>query len=194
MRSTRVGGSRREPPFRARLGSAVRVVSKRFVRKGDRLRLTLAEEERDLLAHLPDELRTLYRSDPDDPAVQRMFPRAYLDPTEDAAEEVWRALQQPELLRQRIEAIDALTEVLANGVVDRKGRVIVDLADDEVPALLRVLNDARLTLGTRLDVTDDTDLAEVAPDDPRAPAFMAYGWLTYLEGELVEVLLGDLPG
>lgn len=169
-------------------------MSRRFVRKGTGLRLTLSADERDLLVHLPDELRALYRSDSDDPAVQRLFPRAYLDPTEDEAEAVWRALQHPELLRQRIDAIDRLATVLADGTVDRKGRVHVDLAEDDVPALLRVLNDARLTLGTRLEVTDETDLGAIAPDDPRAPAFLAYGWLTYLEGELVEVLLGELPG
>jgi len=168
-------------------------VSRRFVRRGAVLRLTLAEEERDLLTQLPDELRTLYGSDPDDPAVQRLFPRAYLDPTEDEAEQVWRALQHPELLRQRLESLDRLVEVLAGGAVDRKGRVLVDLAEHDVPALLRVLNDARLTLGSRLEMTDETSLAKIDPDDPRAPAFAAYGWLTYLEGELVEMLLGDLP-
>jgi len=169
-------------------------VSRPFSRKGGVTRLTLEPGERDLLRHLPDELRSLYRTDPtDDPAVQRLFPRAYLDPTEDEAEEMWRALQAPELLRQRLDALERLAMVLDDASTDRKGRSVVVLAEDDVPALLRVLNDARLTLGTRLEVTDETGLAALDPSDPRTPAFAAYGWLTYLEGELVELLLGDLP-
>ena len=37
-------------------------------------------------------------------------------------------------------------------------------------------------------VYDDLDA-----DDPRAPGLAAYGWLTYLQGELVEALLTELP-
>ena len=169
-------------------------MSRRFVRRGATTRLTLAAAECDLLRQLPDELRALYGSDStDDPVIQRLFPRAYLDPTEDEAEQVWRALQHPELLRQRLEALDLLAAMLDGSSTDRRGRVIVELSDDDVPALLRVLNDARLTLGTRLEVTDETDLGALDPSDPRTPAFLAYGWLTYLEGELVERLLDDLP-
>ena len=56
-----------------------------------------------------------------------------------------------------------------------------------------VLNDARLALGTQLGVTEDTDYADLDPEDPESSALAAYAWLTYLQGELVETLLGDLP-
>ena len=55
-------------------------------------------------------------------------------------------------------------------------------------AWLGVLNDTRLVLGARLGVTEDDH--DVAPDDPRAPAFAMYHWLTWVQGELVEQLLG----
>jgi hypothetical protein len=54
-----------------------------------------------------------------------------------------------------------------------------------------VLNDTRLILGSRLGVSE----AERAfdPDDPQAPAFAFYDWLTWVQGDLIEALLGDLP-
>jgi hypothetical protein len=67
------------------------------------------------------------------------------------------------------------------------------LGPDDVSALLGVLNDARLTLGTALGVTDDTDFDELDPEDAAAQPAYIYVWLTYLEGELVETLLGELP-
>jgi hypothetical protein len=77
--------------------------------------------------------------------------------------------------------------------VNRRGEIVLSLGPDAVSALLALLNDARLTLGTRLDVTEETDFEALDPDDPRTPGLAAYAWLTYLEGDLVEALLGRMP-
>ena len=51
-----------------------------------------------------------------------------------------------------------------------------------------MLNDARLVLGTRLGVTEEE--RQIADDDPNIAAFTVYHWLTYLQGELIEQMLG----
>jgi hypothetical protein len=154
------------------------------------VRVTLSREEAELLRSLPNELRSLYEAGPsdDDPVSARLFPRAYLDPTAEDAEREWRELVHPELIRERVAALELLA-----GTLDQAGSgrtVVADLQPDAVQAWLGVLNDSRLALGTRLGVTEHLDYEDVQPDDPLAPAFAAYGWLTYLEGELVEALLG----
>lgn len=165
------------------------------MRKGDVVRATLTEAERELLRRLPDELRARYGADAkDDPVSARLFPRAYLDPTEEEAEREWEALSRPELLRERLAALELVVAALGVAAPARRGRLVVDLADDDVAALLGVLNDARLVLGTILGVTDDLDVTDLDPSDPASAAHAAYGWLTYLQGELIETLLGDLPG
>jgi len=160
------------------------------------LELTLRTEERDLLRALPDELRALYEAGPDesDPVRGRLFPRAYLDPTAEDAEREWRDLVHPELIRGRVDALDRLLVSLDAAPDATRGTVVVPLDEDAVGALLSVLNDARLALGTRLGVTEDTDYDDLDPSDPRAPGLAAYAWLTFVEGELIETLLGDLPG
>lgn len=169
-------------------------MSRRFtLRRGGRVDLTLEAVEADLLRGLPAELRALYETDTPDPARDRLFPRAYLDPTEEQAEQQWQELVYPELLQGRLEALERLTSALERAETGRKDRVVVHLEPDDVPAWLGVLNDARLALGTRIGVTDDTDLTNLDPDDPNGPVVAAYAWLTYLEGELVEALLGTLP-
>ena len=57
------------------------------------------------------------------------------------------------------------------------------------------LNDLRLVLGTRLGVTDEAGGRGPWPDDddPRAPAMVAYHWLTYLQDTLVEALSPAAP-
>ena len=56
---------------------------------------------------------------------------------------------------------------------------------DDVKAWLAFLADARLMLGTRLDVSEDDDLV------PRGdPEFDLYLYLGYLQQSLVEELLG----
>jgi Domain of unknown function (DUF2017) len=167
----------------------------RFKRSGDGLRMTLSEPERELLRNLPDELRVLYEDDSGtDEARSRLFPSAYLDPTEEHAEEEWQELVHPELLRDRLDNLAKVVDVLSGATEGRRGAIVVELGPDDVPALLGVLNDARLALGTRLGVTDETDVTDLDPSDPTAPVLAVYSWLTYLEGELVETLLGDMPG
>jgi hypothetical protein len=163
---------------------------------GGGFELTLRTEERELLRSLPDELRALYELGPDesDPVRGRLFPRAYLDPTAEDAEREWRDLVHPELVRDRMDSLDRLLASLESAPAADHGVVVVPLDDDAVGALLSVLNDARLALGTQLGVNDDTDYDELDPSDPRAPGLAAYAWLTYVEGELIETLLGDLPG
>jgi Domain of unknown function (DUF2017) len=170
------------------------VSPRRFSRKrGGRLDVTLEPAEAALLRELPDQLRELYQGDDADPARDRLFPRAYLDPTEEQAEEEWRALVYPDLLATRLESLDRLTASLETAEPGRKERVVLHLEPDDVQAWLAVLNDARLALGTRLGVTESAELAAPDPSDPQAATVAAYTWLTYLEGELVEELLGDLP-
>jgi Domain of unknown function (DUF2017) len=168
-------------------------VSPRFAPLDDdgALRVTLSQPELDLLRSLPSELRALYEAEDDaDPVRARLFPRAYLDPTAEDAEREWRELVHPELLRERLAAIEIVVASL-DGATAERGEVVADLSADDVAAWLGVLNDARLALGTRLGVTEETDYAELEPDDPSAPGLAAYAWLTYLQGELVEALLGD---
>ena len=53
-----------------------------------------------------------------------------------------------------------------------------------------MLNDARLTLGSRLDVTEQTYDRDVDPDAPDAIAHEIFRYLGYLEEYLVETLMG----
>jgi len=149
--------------------------------------------EVELLREVPEQLRLLYEAPGDDAARARLFPRAYLDPTEEAAEQQWQAVVHPELVRERIAALDVVLECLDRAEVKSR-RVKVSLSADEVSGWLSVLNDARLAFGSRLGIDDDTDVFRFAADDPLALEMAAYAWLTTLQGALVETLLGTMPG
>jgi hypothetical protein len=168
-------------------------VSDRFRRRRDgTVVVSLTEAETQLLGELPEQLRALYAAGTGDAARDRLFPRAYLDPTEEDAEREWQDLVHPELLRGRLAALDRLAASLAGGDV-RRGRVRVTLSPDEGETWVGVLNDARLALGVRLGVTEDEPV-DLDPNDPKAPVVAAYSWLTYLQGDLVEALLPQFDG
>jgi Domain of unknown function (DUF2017) len=164
------------------------------------IRVTFDEIEVELLRQIPAELEAIYQGTDPEPARERLFPRPYLDPTEEDAEEQWNALVVPELLRERLEGLNAVLATLDGGNVirttsDREQTEVV-LGPEELNLWLGVLNDARLTLGSRLEVTDDTNHREqweLAPDDPETPARAAYLWLTTLQELLVETMMETLP-
>ena len=153
--------------------------------------LSVTDLELELLQSLPDEMRTVLLTADDDPARQRLFPRAYSNPMDDREDAEWRETIYPDLVDQRFEGLDLLAITLDHATVagkDGEWREI-ELTAEEVQIWLAVLNDVRLVLGTRLGVTDDHP--DVAEDDPSAPAWEFYDWLTHLQGTLVETLLGD---
>ena len=122
-----------------------------------------------------------------DPALERLFPRAYLDPTEEEAEAEWQRLVHGDLMDGRRRALAAMEQGLARGL-DTRGRLVVTLTDEEAEAWLAVLNDARLTLGSRLEVTEDFDLSGLDPADPETAPYAIYWWLGLMEERLVAVL------
>jgi hypothetical protein len=152
----------------------------------DTLVVSLAEEEIALLRSLPEQLRVVFEGEGDDPAHERLFPRAYLDPTAESEEAEWQALVHPSLLRERLDALELITSTL-----DRAEPAgdwwQIGLTPDEVQAWLGVLNDTRLVIGTRLGVTEEERVLD--PADPDAGGYAMYQWLTWLQGDLVEALL-----
>jgi hypothetical protein len=165
-----------------------------WVRRDRNGRIVLRFEplEVETLVALVAELREVVQAGAaDDPVSRRLFPRAYLDPTEEAAEEQWQALVQPDLLRARLDAIEAVTATLTAAVPNRRGSLEIVLDDVTQNQWLGVLNDARLAHGTALDITEETELDAYGADDPRRGQFLLYSALTALQGELVDALLSD---
>ena len=159
----------------------------RRFRKGpdDTLIVSLAPEELGLLEDLPDELRHVFAAPLQDPAAQRLFPQARLDPSEEEAEE-WTAMVHPDLLRQRLDALELVTGSLGRATDNNEWREIA-LTPDDIQAWLGVLNDTRLVLGTRLGVTEEEP--DIDPDAPEARSYAIYYWLTHLQGDLIDMLL-----
>jgi hypothetical protein len=142
------------------------------------IRLRLSRDERALLVGLTGELRSLLEVAPEDASLRRLFPPAYDD---DADEHAYRELTGESLLGGRREALELLEQT-----VDRE-----QLTAKEADAWLRALNDLRLVLGTRLDVQEDTFASEPDLSDPRGQALAVYGYLSWLQEQLVEALARD---
>jgi hypothetical protein len=161
--------------------------------RGGNIVVRLEPLEADTLVAVATDLRTVLEAGAaDDPVARRLFPRAYLDPTEETAEEQWQALVQPDLLRTRLDALDTVTDALRSAEPNRKGLLEIVLDEPAETQWLGVLNDARLALGTALDLTDETEFDDFTADDPRRGPFLLYSALTALQGELIEALLGGL--
>jgi hypothetical protein len=142
---------------------------------GGEVELTLSRDERTLLAGLAGELRAQLDGDTHDPSLRRLFPPAYED---EAEERAYRELAGDSLLAGRRAALELLAET-----VDRDR-----LSAEEADAWLRALNDLRLVLGTRLDVQEDTFASDLRSDDPNAPALAVYGFLSWIQEQLVAAL------
>jgi len=116
---------------------------------------------------------------PDDPALARLLPNAYADDEHAAAE--FRRFTEQDLREGKRAGAGTVLATLAP-LLGRGGRLSLDR--DQVDAWLGTLNDLRLVLGTRLEVTEDTEL-DVPDDDPRAQALLVYGWLGWLQESLL---------
>jgi Domain of unknown function (DUF2017) len=119
---------------------------------------------------------------PDDPVLARLLPDAYRDDTEAAGE--FRRFTEQELRSGKLAAAQTVLDTLP----EDGGRV--ELTEEAAQVWLRALNDVRLALGVRLDITEDTAQRshDLDPADPRAAYLWIYDWLTYLQETLVRAL------
>ncbi len=141
-------------------------------RRGALIRVDLTGTEVDLLAAMLDDFGLLLEEpDPADPVIQRLYPDGYTD--DDEASEEYRGLVESDLRTERSARLQACRAELPEG----GGRLELDA--EAADRWLRVLNDLRLALGTRLEITDDNEL------DETDPSVNIYSWLTAVQDTLI---------
>jgi hypothetical protein len=140
--------------------------------------LALDDDERGMLRRIAEELRELVEDD--SPHVARLFPPAFNDDPEAAAE--FDGLVREGLVSGRVAALATLVQTAEAERLDH----------DQLEAWCGAINDMRLVLGERLGVTEDLYERDVDPRDRRAPDLALYGWLSWLQTEIVEALSARL--
>jgi hypothetical protein len=162
---------------------------KPFRRRGGEVVARFDAAEAGILGLLLDQLEQLLTADAgdlgDDPVVQRLLPAGHRSDDEIAAE--YREMTESAL---RGGKADDLATVRATLPPDG-GEVRLD--SDQAGAWLRTSNDLRLALGTRLEITEDTE----PPDDvagEEGQQLAVYYWLTAVQGSLVDALAAGRAG
>ena len=162
---------------------------KPFRRKGSDVVAQLDPAEAGILGLLLDQLEQLLAADQDDvgddPVLARLFPDGHRGDPRMAAD--YRELTESSL---RSGKADDLATVRATLPTDG-GELRLD--PDQAGALLRTTNDLRLALGTRLDITEDTEPPEDITDEA-GHQLAVYYWLTALQGSLVDALVAGRAG
>jgi hypothetical protein len=158
----------------------------------------LLRNERAMPADTVDPLEAMLdfsgpESEPEDPVLQRLFPTAYPDDAEAAAD--FRRFTEGSLRDGKAAAasalIDALEEAGLPNQLEEDGLMIdLELEPAEAETWLRCFTDLRLALATRLEVEEgDEDYWDSLPDDdPRGQAHDIYDWVGYLQETLVAAL------
>jgi hypothetical protein len=148
--------------------------------RGGRFSVALPAAEREVLRSLLPQVRALLMSDggsgTTDPSTRRLYPTAYASDVEADAE--YQRLMHDELVAMRLAKVDLFEDTIDADALD----------EEHLTAWMGVVNDIRLVLGTRLDVSEEMDEASFAEDDPSAPAFALYAYLGWLLEQIVEAL------
>jgi Domain of unknown function (DUF2017) len=163
-----------------------------FRRKGSHCVATFAVDEVRVLRKVAGEVVALLTDGMDhgDPVVSRLFPDIYPDRPEESQE--FRLYTEGDLMTGKIDQAAAILAALPD-----EGEGEVRLDGEAAEAWLRAINDARLAMGTRLDINAETDLSEeldqalmIDPSSSRVFQLSVYAYLGYLQ----ESLLNALPG
>ena len=119
---------------------------------------------------------------PDDPVLARLLPDAYRDDPEAAGE--FRRYTEPALRSAKHQAAQEMLDTLP----ETGGKF--QLTHDQGHAWLKALNDVRLALGVRLDVTEEFEeqWGRLPADDPQWAAYEVYAWLGAVQESLVQAL------
>lgn len=146
-------------------------------RRDGSFEVKLPGEERDVLRSLAPQLRQMIEQDRD-PALRRLFPVAYHADAEADAE--YQAFMRGELQTSRLAAVGMFVDTLDEP----------RLTEAQLAAWMGAVNDLRLVLGTKLDVSEDDDLGALPDDDPDLELYAVYAYL----GWLLEQIVAELSG
>ena len=122
---------------------------------------------------------------PEDPVLQRLLPNAYADP-ESASD--FRRYTEPAIRGMKQKTLRRVREELTS-IVDAPDEAGV-LANVDPETWLLALNDLRLALAVRLDISADSfETFELLPDEnPQKSIYAVYFWLGWLQENLLALL------
>lgn len=157
-----------------------RMLFSRFRPRSDgSFRLKWRARDRELVRDALAVVRTAIETG-DDGSTARLFPSPYGDDAEQNA--AWGLLARGELTDRRLAALERVEQMMDASRCDA----------DQLGDLMRCINDARLVIGTRLDVTEVGPPLDLSPDD--AATYAAYEHLGLLLEQAVAALRTTLPG
>ena len=162
---------------------------KPFRSSGEQLVGRLDQAEAGVVGLLLDQLEMLLEADADDvaddPALARLLPDGHRSEPEVAAD--FRELTESSLRSGKADDLAMVRATLPEG----GGNLHLDA--DQAAAWLRTTNDLRLALGTRLEITDDTEPPEEFASEADQQLAVYY-WLTALQASLVDALAARRAG
>lgn len=148
-----------------------------FRRNGDgSFSVTVPAQERQLLEQLVPQMRELIEEG--DSLTWRLFPNPFPDHDKAAAE--YRELIGDELKQKHLGALDTISQTLS----EKK------LTEDQLVSWMQAVNDLRLVIGTRLEVTEESDLDDFIGDTERS-LFITYCYLGEMLFEIVRAISGE---
>ncbi len=126
-----------------------------------------------------------------DPAVQRLLPDARSGESADDGSQQFRQLAQDDIRQEKIADLQRAYALLQSGSLV--------LSRTEAESFSRALNQVRLVLSSRLDITDEQDAERVhaigsvdQATDVESYMALLYNFVSWLQETLMQALIGDL--
>ena len=140
--------------------------------------IRIADEERQLISELVEQLRELVLStSPEgsvDPSIRRLYPTAYVEDVEQ--EQKYQRSMRDQLLERRLANLELVESTIQNE----------ELSPEILTGWITTINDFRLVLGTHLDVSEDEEPSLEGENDSQQQQRAIYHYLSHLLGELVD--------
>ncbi len=154
-----------------------------FKRRRGEVRAEIGKDEAGLLLKLMLEYEQVLDSaaDPGDPVIARLYPSASLEDQQVARE--FDELVRSDLDSSKRHALSVARSSL--GPTGWAGRV----EEDQLNAWLTLLTDLRLSIGVRLDVTEEMMDTVPDPSDPKQWPLAVLHWLGALQDSLLQACM-----
>ena len=140
-----------------------------FKASDDEIKVRLDENLRALLTKVSEELREMLLVDEGE-QITRLYPPAY--PDDEKLQSEFQEMVHDQLLMQRLDGIDQLQASVNDETIS------IELAD----TWMNIINQARLVLGTQLDVSESD--GPVTEDDPDFQGQVVYKVLSHILEDL----------